>query len=832
MLQSFTTFGDLFKYLRKRARLTQQALGTQVGYSTTTINRYEHNQQLPDAQAIHALFVAPLGLKDDPAALKQLLHLLQHQIEANAANDIGNHAAAPQTPAPAPIAAPPPSNSDLPIPPTEIIGRDNDIAQVLNYVRKHRGRLVTLVGPPGVGKSRLALEIASQFSSQACPAKFISCATIVDAAQFLPVLLSVFNIALPNADGRSAFDTLTRHLRDQHMLIVLDNLEQLLGQDTVPRQIANVLAACPRLYLVATSREALQIRAEQVLAVQPLSARHAVALFENRAQAADPEFTLTAQNSPIVAQICQRLDHLPLAIELMASRVMVNSPQQILAALAQPQTRLLHRGAADLPERHRTLHNAITWSYQLLSQAQQAAFRCLGCFSGAFSAQAAVSLGCSNDDLNLFVRQNLIKRNASQPEPYFILLNSLTEFAQARLHEHGEWHAKMTQHLSYYLALVEENRPHLTGPDRHIHMQRLNYEHYNLMAAMDWALAQHNSHACYQFIYALGHFWEYQVYNRQVLPWLKQVYALTSPAFNPSQPAAAQQHADICRGASVAAWQADDLQLAVEYGLRSLAFARISEQPVALIYALETAAFLMSQTGVRISEAKQLFDESWQMRELWRNRHPIMPPRINPTLLCDNADDFAHLCMRYEHDLPAWRAYGNLNYIGLVLYVLGDAWACLKNDANAETYYQESLSVSTLSRHKQRISWANYGLGCVLQRQGRLAAAETHLAQAYALFEEAGNELAMFDCFLARHVPHTAPNINAQLLGAYQTRLRAKRLRVFPIEQLHYEFLCAQVRASLSAAEFEHGFSIGERLNMDEALALLMPAAHPQTPPA
>lgn len=825
MLHQFTTFGDLFKYLRKRARLTQQALGIEVGYSTTTINRYEHNQQLPDPQAITALFAKPLGLHNDAAALSRLLDLLQQELQSQIHEVLAPKLTDPDAALGSASSAL--AFNDLPIPPTEIIGRTHDIAHVMMHLQKHKGRLLTLVGPPGVGKSRLALEVATQFAAQARVAKFISCAHLIDPVQVIPVLLSALNVALPNVDGRSAFETLMRHLRDQSLLIVLDNLEQLLGQDLVPRQIADLLAACSCLHFVVTSREPLQIRAEQVIAVQALSEQDAIQLFESRAKAADDAFGLTKQNSYIVRRICQRLDFLPLAIELIASRVTVNTPQQIFDLLARSNVALQYQGAADLPERHRTLHNAIAWSYQLLDSVHQQAFRTLGCFSGNFSADAAASLGCNADHLSLLVRRNLVKRVALQPVPYFVLLNSLTEFAKARLHDFGEWNGGMMRHLAYYLALAETTRPHLTGSDRLSHMARLNAEHYNLMMAMDWALGQADIDSCYRFVYALGHFWEYQIYNRQVLPWLSQLYELGCQIFEDGDIDKTRRGAEICRGASVVAWQADDLHLSVKFGLRSLQLARRSADAVMLIYALETAAFLMSQAGYQIENAQALFEESWQLREVWRETMTLMPPRINPTMLCVNIADFRRLCARYEHDLGAWRRFGNLNYLGLVLYVLGDTWACLKNDLKAEPYYRESLLVSNRSQHKQRVSWANYGLGCVLQRQGRGNEAISHLQQAYVLFEEAGNELAMLDCLLALNIFVIDMTNNAKLLGAYATRLQAKRARAFPIEQLHYEFLLAYVQATLPKVDFDILFEAGRSLSLEEVLGLVSPPHQP-----
>ena len=288
--------------------------------------------------------------------------------------------------------------TNLVAPPTPLIGRDQEVATVTRLYRDADARLVSLTGPGGTGKTRLALDIASELID-AFPdgVFFVDLATVRDPALVLPAIASVLNVR--EVSPGTLRETLTAYLAPKRMLLVLDNCEQIIAAAS---DIAALLAACPRLAILVTSREPLRIGAEREFPVLPLSipqAMHtlaledlahipAVALFVNRATSIDPTFALTAENAAAVAEICRRLDGLPLAIELAAARIRLLPPQALLARLER-RLPLLTEGARDLPARQQTMRNTIAWSYDLLDDAEQEQFQFLSVFQGGFTLDAA-----------------------------------------------------------------------------------------------------------------------------------------------------------------------------------------------------------------------------------------------------------------------------------------------------------------------------------------------------------------------------------------------------------------------------------------------------------
>lgn len=380
-----------------------------------------------------------------------------------------------------------------------LIGRDEELDALEAFVARSGARAVTLTGPGGTGKTRLAIEVATRLRHRyAGGVVFVDLAPIIDPALVPAVVARALDVV--EEPDATMLETLKHALRDRHLLLVLDNVEQVMAAAPA---IAELLAAAPRLVVLATSREPLRIAAEHEWAVAPLAlpapatiaapdvlaANAAVRLFAERARAVHPGFRLTPDNARAVAEICIRLDGLPLAIELAAARIGVLSPQAILERLGD-RLAVLSGGGRDLPHRHQALRSTIDWSHDMLEASERALFARLGVFAGGatLGAVEAVSDGDVLDDLASLVGKSLVRR-VDDPggEPRFAMLETIRAYALERLAERAELEEVRTRHLAYHATLAEAAERELTGAHGPQWLTRLDAELANLRAALAWS---------------------------------------------------------------------------------------------------------------------------------------------------------------------------------------------------------------------------------------------------------------------------------------------------------------------------------------------------------
>ena len=423
----------------------------------------------------------------------------------------------------------------VPVPATPLVGRDDDVAAVGDLVRAEGVRLVTLTGPGGVGKSRLAVEVAQRVGAGfADGVRFVALGSVRAAELVTAAIAAALGLS---TSGGALITDLKSYLRARRLVLVLDNFEQVMGAAPL---VAELLGAAPGVVALVTSRMVLRLSGEHEFPVPPLPVPPvgaggdaaevqrcaSVRLFVQRAQAASADFELTSGNAGAVAEICRRLDGLPLAIELAAARVRLLPPQALLARL-DDKIGLLTGGARDLPERQRTLRNTLDWSFGLLSAREQALFARLGVFAGTFDLPAAEAVGAAGpadpgraghvmDTLGSLVDSSLVQPQTRDGEPHFGLLQTIREYALERLRDGADWREAHDRHAAYFRALAEPAPAELQGPGQLAWLDRLETEHGNLGAAMSWLVEQDQLEPAIQLSWATWRFWWLRGYAEEL----------------------------------------------------------------------------------------------------------------------------------------------------------------------------------------------------------------------------------------------------------------------------------------------------------------------------
>lgn len=548
------SFGPLLKQLRKRAGMSQSDLAAALGYSTSFVCALEKGRRLPDPNMVVQHYLPALGLTDAPHLATQLVNAAA-QVCGERAPTTWERQSEPLTPSPQEATG---AARRLPFLPTRLIGREPEVEQLSKRLLGHHGRLLTLVGPPGIGKTRLALAVAERIQPYYDDGTFfVPLATATTAEDLAITTLAV--LGRSEATTLSPKNQLLAFLQHKAMLLVLDNLEQI--SDAAPF-IADLLAGCSRLVVLATSRERLYLRAEQRYKVPPLAVTAATELFVQQAQSLEPEFAVTPENGSTIAAICHKLDCLPLAIELSVARLDLFSVTDLLSQLQDRRLDLLDDPVHDLPPHHRTLRNAIHRSYLLLTESTRPCFCALSVFVGDFDLAAAVAIGCNKDTLQMLHNKSLVQlKPTASSEHRFLLLETIRDYGQEQLQNGGVQitdglFGVQQRHADYFLHLAEQLDPTAESDAQKYWIQRLKVEYLNIRAALAWTLQQQQVEKALRFVWALRWYWLWFDWRSEGSYWVRPIIQLTEqtwadllhpPANNLSE-ASRQQLAAYVRG--------------------------------------------------------------------------------------------------------------------------------------------------------------------------------------------------------------------------------------------------------------------------------------------
>jgi predicted ATPase/DNA-binding CsgD family transcriptional regulator len=710
------------------------------------------------------------------------------------------------------IALPAPSMPDeaaiiaaLPLPPTPLVGRAAEVAAVRALLAQPEVRFITLTGAPGIGKTRLATAVASELAGAfADGVAFLSLAPIRDPGLVIPAIARAVDAKI--ASGNPPLESVKAALRGTTTLLVLDNFEQIAGAAPL---VAELLAACPAVKMLVTSRAVLHLRGEHEFLVPPLAlpdpaclpaietlARCAsVALFLQRARAIAPDFRLTAENARAVAEICVRLDGLPLAIELAVPRLKLFSPESLHARL-EHRLAWLTDGPHDLPSRQRTLRNAIAWSDELLEPSERMLFRALSVFVGGWTLEAAEAVGAAvaeasppsacgiADGLTALINQSLVRRETCPPhEPRFGMLETVREYGGEQLAASGAAEAVRRAHARYYVALTERIEPHLYGADQALWMEQLEREHDNIRAALVWMLEHDETNMALRLSGSLQNFWIVHDHFSEGQRWLETILARCDRT-------PAMQRIKALRGAATLALRRGDYARAGAWREESLALCREIGNPQLIAESLLTLGSVAAVQG-ESDRAIALFEESLTLARNVDDRRTIAHALSQIGEVARLHGDDARAVARYEESLALWRAMGETERVAMVLHNLGPVVHRQGEYRRAAALLAESLSLSWELRDTHGSAICLVGIAGVIGGRGKPADA-------------------------------------ARLLGAAEALRASVGVRWEPVDRGEFERSIATVRTYLDEETFAAMWAEGSALTLEQAVETARAALPPR----
>ncbi|HZD22650.1 MAG TPA: adenylate/guanylate cyclase domain-containing protein [Acidimicrobiia bacterium] len=617
--------------------------------------------------------------------------------------------------------------NNLPLQLTTFVGREKEIADICYLLQTTR--LLTVTGPGGAGKTRLALQAAAEMLTDFDDGAFFVDLSSVTDPELVP---SAINIALGSVEtgGRPLLDVVEDRLREKQLLLIVDNFEQVIPAAPI---VERLLSNAPRLKVVATSRMALSLRGEQEYSIPTLQVPvpersldlmelcrlEAVRLFAERARAVRSAFEVTEANAAAVAGITARLDGLPLAIELAAKRIKLLTPEQMISHLDHGLA-LLSSKAPTLPERQRTLAGAIAWSYNLLSENERRLFARLSIFDGGWALDAAETV-CDPPELGLdsieglgaLVDHSLVARtDAPDGEPRFAMLVTIQEFAHEQLDAQGDFEVMRERHARYYLSFAAEAEPHLTKIDHRTWLDRCERELHNLRAALRWAIEGEEADEAQLAASALWRFWQLRGHLAEGRRWLDEILAVPS-----GQGRTARRTKALIGAGGIAWWQSDMAAARVFYD-EALAIARERGEPAAIAEALYNIAHVEVVDG-DIESAGRMLEESLDLFGKAGDEDGIARVRSWSAGQSGLRGDWTSVIEEVKDVVAIWRRLGDVFELGDNLNTLAIAYARTGRHTEARAVALEALQISVDGDMKMGTALGILILGFLASWEGR-----------------------------------------------------------------------------------------------------------------
>jgi predicted ATPase/DNA-binding XRE family transcriptional regulator len=841
-MESTASFGYWIRRQRKALDLTQQVLAERVGCSLAAIKKIESDERRPSLQIAERL-ADILGV---PASQREMF------LESARGLRSVDQLSLAREPAPSPTQpeVPKPPLHNLPMQLTSFIGREREMDEV-RHLLSHT-RLLTLTGPGGTGKTRLALCLAADMLALK---QFANGVWLVELAPLADPTLVAQTIAstlgVREQPGRNIVDALTDYVRAKNMLLILDNCEHLIQSCA---QIAeSLLRAAPRLKILATSRETLSITGETIYRVPslPLPDLHqlrdldvleqndCIHLFVDRAVAAHPSFRLKEKNAFAVTDICRRLDGIPLAIELAAARSKVFPPEEIAARL-DDRFRLLTGGSRTALERHQTLFALIEWSHNLLSEAERVLLRRLSVFAGGWSFEAAQEVcgeSLSDDVLDLLthlVDKSLVAVEEETEEARYRLPETIRQYARDKLHEAGESEQIRHHHLEFFIHFTEVAEPKLRSAEQLEWLERVETEHDNLRTALAWSLESGKSDRVLQLAGGLYYFWVLRGNFSEMYKWLndaltfaehEQSKKVAAGKYTPSRVEMAQR-AKALYGATLSQFGTMDLKKARTLVEESLRLWRELGDKWWTAVALELAALIASigpdyemalgylEEGVSLARG---LEDSWPLAVCLVRMGDALKPR----------GEAARAIPFLEEGVTVARRVGDKIVLSEGLRELGSLYYTEGNLTEAASLTKEALANARVIGALLSIFLALFQLVIISCLQNDPAKAKGYCLELWALGKDTGSPFAAVFALLSFGLAAGfggEPGMGVRLLAAIETLARQFGMNLGsaegdPIFRVYKQAL-EKAQAQLGAVAFQAAWVEGQQLTLEQAIAL------------
>ncbi len=724
-----------------------------------------------------------------------------------------------------------PRPSNLPVPRTAFIGREHEAAALRQLLGRDDARLVTLTGPGGIGKTRLALQVAGeigdQFPSGVC---FVSLSVVGEPGLIASTIAQA--VGVRETGNQSAQEGLKDYLGglDRPMLLLLDNFEHLVSAAPV---ISDLLSVGPRLKIVVTSQSPLHVYGEHEFPVPPLalpdpkspppldvlSRLPAIALFVERAHAVKHDFTLTNENAPAVAAVCARLDGLPLAIELAAARIKLLSPAAMLARL-ESCLNLLTGGARDLPTRQQTLRGTVDWSYGLLNPAEQTLFRRLSVFRGGCTLEAVEAVCDTAGDLGLdvldgmasMVDKSLAQQVEAAGEARFVMLTTIREYALERLAASDDAAATRRSHAAYYLVLAEEGA--LEAAAHPEWLDRFEMEHDNFRAALEYLIKTGDADWALRLGTALFHFWETREYLTEGRSRIARLLALEGAAVRP------KLRARLLFSAAVLAGEQGDYTSAQRLFDESLETCLELNDKRGVAVALNALAVNARDRG-ELATSSLLFE---RCVEIWRDEgDPADVARALSNLanVTKLQGERARAASLYDECLAIFRKVGDVAGIAWTLNYQGDVAREGNDVAAARSFYEQSLAAFSLSRDGWGIASALSDLAGLSWDQGDSDEARRLYGESIQMFQNLGHKRGIarvLECLAANAAAQSNAVQALHFAGAAAALREQLGAPLTPAEQHKLEKVLEFARRTLGNAAGLTAWMEGWALPVEQAI--------------